>query len=140
MPPSPEVVLPKGAAYRFDDGALRLSLDLDVYALAAVRRSCYWLTDHSYVFLAKTAPNTLEVWLVAKPGRSKNTDELAWTFLNDLIDQQLRIDIGGETAAIRELIVAQAFADVDVIDHRGRSAGSTEASDEPPVHTWRPVS
>lgn len=118
--PSPEVVLPQGVAYRFESGALRVTLPLDVYGLDAIFRSCYWLTDRCYVYLAPPAKGLLEVNLVAKEGGVSLTDQLIWKFLNNLIDQRLRIDIGRETRAIREMIVAQAFAETDLIDDRGR--------------------
>ena len=139
--PAPEAVLPKGAAYHFEDGALRLSITLSIYTVEAILRSCYWLTDRCYAFLSKPDPNTIEITLASKSGEQQATDALAWTFLNDLIDQQLRIEIGRETGAIREMIVAQAFADVDVVDDRGRPVSEGhDPPDEPPVRTWRPVS
>lgn len=137
--PSPEAVLPQGAAYRFEDGALRMSLALDLYSLDAIRRSCYWLTDRCYVFLSRQREDVVDVTLLPKTAPA-NADAIAWTFLNDLLDQQLRIDIGRETAQIREMIVAQAFADVDIIDHQGRPVGASDQGVDPPVRTWRPVS
>jgi His-Xaa-Ser system protein HxsD len=35
-------------------------------------------------------------------------------FLNELIDQRVRADIDRETRRIREMIVAQAFAEADI--------------------------
>jgi hypothetical protein len=37
-------------------------------------------------------------------------------FSNELINQQVRRDVANETKAVRELIVAQAFAEADLID------------------------
>jgi His-Xaa-Ser system protein HxsD len=138
---APEDILPKGAAYRFQDGSLRLSLATELYSLDAIRRSCYWLTDRCYVFLSRSRTDTVEVTLIAKGSGApaESTNSLAWMFLNDLIDQQLRVDIGNETAGIRELIVAQAFAEADVIDHSGRPVEINVSSDEPPVDRWKPV-
>jgi His-Xaa-Ser system protein HxsD len=45
-------------------------------------------------------------------------------FQNAILDFQLRIEIGRETGPIRELIVAKAFAEGDLLD-------------EPPVGDWR---
>jgi His-Xaa-Ser system protein HxsD len=139
--PAPEAALPTGAAVRFEDSALRLTLSTEIYSIAAILRSCYWLTDRCYVHLAKANEGQVEVTLLAKSGGESETSATAWHFLNDLIDQQLRVSIQQETSAVRDMIVAQAFSDVDVIDDRGRRVepGSTPGVDESEITTWRPV-
>jgi His-Xaa-Ser system protein HxsD len=138
--------LPSGVSRRFEDGALRISLPLEVYTLPALFRACYRVTDHCFVYLSPPQAGLIEVTLIAKGGRAGETDRLAGDFLNDLIDQQLRVDIGQETRAIREIIVAQAFAPVDVIDDRGSSLvqqpdkDSTSGDDPRGLLQWRPVS
>jgi His-Xaa-Ser system protein HxsD len=144
--PLPMNSLPRGVSQRFEDGALRVSLPLEVYGLPALFRACYRLTDHSFVYLSPPQGGLIEVTLIAKTGQVTDTDQLAGRFLNDLIDQRLRVDIGEETRAIRELIVAQAFAAVDVIDDQGspvdqREKSAAEPGDDPQGLTqWRPVS
>ena len=142
--PCPEKALPAGVAQRFEDGALRVSLPVDVYGLEAIFRSCYWLTDRCYVYLGPPSNGVIEVTLVSKSGRPIDTDELTWDFLNDLVDQHLRVHIHEETHAIREMIVAQAFAEVDLIDDRGNPVdppGTKPRSDDPErIRAWRPVS
>src|SRR6266487_392415 len=144
--PRPESQLPAGVATRVEDGALRISLSLDVYGLQAILRSCYWLTDRCFVYLAPAREGLIEITLLAKNADSTQTDHLTWDFLNDLVDQRLRIDINTETRAIREMIVAQAFADVDLIDDRGHpvdhDASQTNRADQDPdgIKQWRPAS
>lgn len=138
--------LPPGVSQRFEDGALRISLPLAVYRLPALFRACYRVTDHCFVYLSPPQAGSIEVTLIAKSGRAGETDRLAGDFLNDLIDQQLRVDIGEETRAIREIIVAQAFAAVDVIDDRGSplveqpDKDSRSGDDPRGLQQWRPVS
>lgn len=138
--------LPPGVSQRFEDVALRVVLPLEVYGLPALFRACYRLTDRCFVYLSPPKDGTIEVSLIAKTGQIADTDNLAGSFLNDLIDQRLRIDIGEETRVIRELIVAQAFAAVDVIDDQGRPVDqlrkSAPASGDDPqgLQQWRPVS
>ncbi len=146
-PSSPEIALPEGVTRRFEDGALRISLSIDIYGLDAIFRSCYWLTDRCYVYLAPSQDRLIEVTLVAKEGGVDVTDQLAWDFVNDLIDQRLRIDVNRETRAIREMIIAQAFAETDLIDDRGQlvsEAGEARqpSSDDDPegIRTWQPAS
>jgi His-Xaa-Ser system protein HxsD len=144
--PRPELLLPKGVAYRFEDGALRIALSLDTYRLEAIFRSCYWLTDRCFVYLGPPREGVIEVTLIAKSRSDKDTDRLTWQFLNDLVDQQLRISINEETRTIREMIVAQAFADTDLIDDQGKPVNQSGLGDRRPnddpegMRQWRPVS
>ena len=139
--PAPEVALPAGAAVRFEDGALRLALSTDIYSIGAILRSCYWLTDRCYVHLAPRSEGQVEVTLLAKSGEGDETSSIGWELLNSLVDNQLRISIQQETSAVREMIVAQAFSDVDVIDDRGRPVrpGSEPDVDQRAITNWRPV-
>ena len=144
--PRPELTLPAGVATRFEDGALRVTLSLDVYGLQAILRSCYWLTDRCFVYLAPPKEGQIEITLLARNTDTTQTDQLTWDFLNDLVDQQLRVDISAETRTIRETIVAQAFAEIDLIDDRGRpitrdSSPSDRADQDPDgIKQWRPAS
>lgn len=142
--PEAERVLPQGAAVRFSDGALRVSLAATIYRTEAILRSCYWLTDRCYLYLAPSNDDLIEVTMLAKSGNPGDTNQCAWDFLEDLIDQSLRIQINDETRVIRELIVGQAFAEVDLIDDRGRVEPQRDehdgSSDPRGLPEWRPVS
>ncbi len=127
---------------RFSDGALQLTLSSDIYSVDAILRTCYWLTDRCYVHLSKASDGQqVLATLVAKSGQETETNAVAWQFLNELLDNQLRVSLQRETASIREMIVAQAFSDVDVIDDHGRpvSPGHAPEVDENSITTWRPV-
>jgi His-Xaa-Ser system protein HxsD len=139
--PRPEAALPPGAAVRFEDGALWLTLATEIYSVAAILRSCYWLTDKCYVHLYPAADSHVEVTILAKSGEPSETSAIAWDLLNGLIDNQLRVSIQQETTAVREMIVAQAFSDVDVIDDRGRTVreGGVPSIDQQAITNWRPV-
>ena len=139
--PRPELTLPAGAAVRFEDGALRLTLVTEIYSIGAILRSCYWLTDRCYVYLYPVDDGHVEVTLLAKSGEASETSRIAWDLLNSLIDNQLRVSIQLETTAVREMIVAQAFSDVDVIDDRGRAVreGGAPDVDQQAITNWRPV-
>lgn len=139
--PAPEAALPAGAAIRFSDGALQLALSSEIYSVDATLRTCYWLTDRCYVHLSKASDGQLIATLIAKSGQEADTNAAAWQFLNELLDNQLRVSLQRETANIREMIVAQAFSDVDLTDDYGRpvSAGGAREIDEKSITTWRPV-
>jgi His-Xaa-Ser system protein HxsD len=97
------------------DGELRFLVDEQVYSREAVLRACYWFTDRCYLFVSRPTPGHLLVAIRAKAG-GPPLDAVAGDFGNALLDQQVRQDIQRETARLRELIVAKAFAEGNLLD------------------------
>lgn len=95
---------------------LAIEVDLSLYSLQAVFRACYKLTNRCYLFLSYTEdPGWLAVTLLAKEGAEVSCD-LAGELYNELLDQQIRETLSLEMGPIRELIVAQAFAEGNLLD------------------------
>src|ERR1700674_4405855 len=88
-----------------------IRVDPELYPLPALYKACYSFTDRCYLFLIRESesPNIM----VYFAGKSPDTDlrRIVGEFCNELIDQQVRCTIAKETQTIRELIVAQAFAE-----------------------------
>jgi len=102
-----------------DCAAVRVSRS--VYGLAAIFRACYRFTDNYYLFLRPDGADDLLVFM--KPKRlPSDLAEAAGQFANDLIDQRLRLEVARETAVIRELIVAQAFAEGNLLPDSKQAA------------------
>lgn len=108
----------------FDDQRTRakLSFDKKVYSKSALLRACYWFTRDLW-FKVDEEKETLLVTVglkVTRPTLSqptvKNLEELLPEFLNALLDSQLRVEIQAETAGIRELIIAKAFAEAGILE------------------------
>ncbi|SRR6266540_3592818 len=93
-----------------DGDTLRVELNLDLYPLSVIFKACYLFTDRIFVYLCHSVPNQVFVYLKAKQ-TNHNLRELAGDLLNELVNQRLRFDITSETGKIRELLVAQAFAE-----------------------------
>lgn len=93
-------------------------IDLSVYTLEAVLRACYRFTDRSYVFLSRADRGSDNLVVLLRKKKASDEAPLAGEFYNELVDQQLRIRIAEETGPIRELIVAQAFAEGNLLDPR----------------------
>jgi His-Xaa-Ser system protein HxsD len=103
----------------FSLGEKRCALEVDtsVYDLSAIFRACYRFTDRCYLFLARC--ETDRGWItIALASKSPEVDlsNAVGDFCNELIDQQLRGALMQETAPLRELIVAQAFAEGNLLD------------------------
>lgn len=108
--------------------AVRIFVNIEIYSLEALFRACYLFTDRCYVFIEPDrSSSTVRVNFARKNGDT-DLGRIVGDFSNELINQKLRRDIAAETRPIRELIVAQAFAEADLLD---RSASESDYNDDP---------
>ncbi|MCI0626500.1 MAG: His-Xaa-Ser system protein HxsD [Acidobacteria bacterium] len=105
--------------HQLTDAELQICVDSRTYSIESLFRVCYLFTDRCYLFL--TRDEALPIVTVRITKKNANTDlaTVAGEFANELINQQVRADIAFETKPIRELIVAQAFAEADLLDRVG---------------------
>lgn len=107
-----------------DKDVLKITLNTDLYTKEAVFKTCYWFTDKCYLFLDKEDDKII-VFFKPKKEQSVDLNTIASDFLNELINQRVRTDVNNETGKIRELIVAQAFAEVNLLP-KGQQNGSQD--------------
>lgn len=104
------------------DKAVVLTIDSRQISRDAALRAAYWFTQNLNVeFPASEGEHTFEVVLRPKAPTLDNPVErqlrdLVAEFQNSLIDFELRVRVQNETAAIRELILAKAFAEAGVLE------------------------
>jgi len=103
-------------AKHVSDKTLTLEIDTAIYSLEAIFRVCYAFTDRCYLFLEPGTTDTSVVVRITEKRPDFDLETVAGEFSNALIDERVRRDIATETMSIRELIVAQAFAEVDIVD------------------------
>jgi His-Xaa-Ser system protein HxsD len=103
-------------AWTTDDAHVALPIDLTLYTLPAVMRASYKMTDRVFVYLQRDSENPQKLWVYFF-GRSRTADAkpLVLEFLNELTDQQLRVQLDQQFHDVRTLIVAQAFAEGDLL-------------------------
>jgi His-Xaa-Ser system protein HxsD len=107
-----------------DDGQTRASLLLDkaVYSKDAILKACYWLTrDLTFALEEQETRYAIAIALRTVHATLDNPkpakiEDLISEFFDALLDSQLRIDVQQETASIRELIIAKAFAESGVLE------------------------
>jgi His-Xaa-Ser system protein HxsD len=87
-----------------------MSVDLAVYPLAVVMRACHAFTARCHVSIRRVDAGTAIVEL--------SLNDIRGEFSNALLDAHLRALIAAETKTIRELLVAQAFCEADLLDRR----------------------
>jgi His-Xaa-Ser system protein HxsD len=93
-----------------------IDVDLAVYPLETVLRACHPFTARFHI---TPRMNGSGVTVTFTP-RNEETPPggLQGEFANALLDARLRALIAAETKTIRELIVAQAFCEADLLDRR----------------------
>jgi His-Xaa-Ser system protein HxsD len=108
----------------FDDQhtTATISLDKKVYSKPAAFRACYWFAKDLYChvderdeFLEVTVTLRVPSPTLDQP-KVKRIDEWLPEIFDALLDSQLRVEIQAETAGVRELIIAKAFAESGVLE------------------------
>lgn len=100
----------------------KLAIDKKVYSKSAVLNACYWFHRDLY-FQIVDRGDDLHLFVSARVKNAtlsqpkvKQINEWLPEVFNALIDAQLREQIQAETAQIRELIIAKAFAESGVLE------------------------
>jgi His-Xaa-Ser system protein HxsD len=99
-----------------------ISVDKKVYSKGAILRAFYWLSKDLHCRIdEESGCFRVRVGLkVSAPTlnqpRVKNIDEWIPEIFDALLDSQLRVEIQTETAAVRELIIAKAFAESGILE------------------------
>ena len=97
------------------EAEITLLVDETIYARIALLKTCYWFTNRCYIFIYRHDEQHLGVRLASKAS-SGGLDAITGEFENALLDHQLRFEIASETATLRELIVAKAFAEGNALE------------------------
>ena len=103
------------------DGSIGLEIDREVFSLDALLRASYKFTDRCHVFIHIHETRT-DRWLIVIRGKTADehdVSDIAGDFSNELIDQQLRERLERQFGDVRTLIVAQAFAEGNLLDAAG---------------------
>lgn len=90
-----------------------ISIDLNIYNVEAVKRAIYKFADKFSADLKRDA-DSLTISLIPKDQNSFDFENIRAQLLDEILDQDLRATIANETEDIRNVIVAKAFANVDI--------------------------
>jgi His-Xaa-Ser system protein HxsD len=86
-----------------------------IYSREAILRALHWYTDRLLVQVS--AGDSTEFAVTLRPRKDGlDFEGILAELENALLDAQLRFEIARETTSIRELIVAKAFAEGDLLD------------------------
>jgi His-Xaa-Ser system protein HxsD len=101
-----------------DAHGVTVQIDAAVFSLEAVQAASYRVSDRFYVELMST-PGGYRA--VLRPRSSASVD-IEGEFRNELIEAALRDRIARETLAMRNLILAQAFSSMTLMEPRADTA------------------
>lgn len=104
--------------------AVRVRIDCSIYRLNAVKKAAYRFLDRFHVTI-ESAEDGVTVAFMAKRA-SESMDSIEHHFYDELLDQELREEVATETAGIRNLLMAQAFSNVSLLDPIGDGADYKE--------------
>jgi His-Xaa-Ser system protein HxsD len=116
---SPDLAIP----IERNAGGVTLSIDQNIYSQKAVMRASHWHTGELWISISRSDADHLAVSIKPK-NDSVDIDRAIAEFQNSLLDAQLRVEIADETATVRDLIVAKAFAEGDILE-------------DAPVNDWK---
>ena len=99
-------------------GVLVGSVDPRVYRLTAIQKAAYRIAASATVAIGSPSETAVPLtFQFPKPVTEAGAQELGRAFLQELLDQELREVVRGETEALRLLILAQAFSRTTLIAH-----------------------
>lgn len=94
-----------------------LSVDTRVYSLEALKKTAYKFAAVTSVILEPKTDNVVSVLFNFAGAHGKNDPErVIADFCSELLDQDLREIIKGETTPVRNLILAHAFSRSSLVE------------------------
>jgi len=113
---------------------ISLVLDSRVYRLNAVKKAAYRLGGRATSQITVLPQGGIQVILTPLRGLSEDAN-LEAEFREEVLDQELREQIGEETAQLRNILLAQAFSGLSLTDQVGEDANF----EDDPLHIARPT-
>ena len=111
--------MPSEPSFHTKVQSLFLTINLDIYSLDAIKKTCYKFSDRCSIFLDEVNNDAQTIKVIFTLTQDKpniDGEGLLNEFKNELLDQDLRERISSETEAIRNLILAQAFSKTSLLD------------------------
>ena len=121
------------------DGEVSFEINTEVYPVRVILGACYIFIDKAYIYLDQAAGSRFKVLMRSKHDKVL-AKQMAGEFLNELLNQRLQQEIDRETGRIRELLVAQAFSDVRLLQDEvtRKEGGGTSERAKPPSYKEDP--
>ena len=94
-----------------------ITIDLSVYSLSSVKKTCYKFSSECSVILDKIDEDKIRInFYFPINVDEQHKKNILSDFYNELLDQDLREVVFKETEGIRNIILAQAFSKTSLIN------------------------
>jgi His-Xaa-Ser system protein HxsD len=97
------------------DDAGTIHIDTRISSLSAIKKAAYRFSDRLFVAIDPGRELEVTVRFSPKPGIDADLKVAVGEFRNELLDQDLRERIRGETEGVRRLLLAHALSQVPLI-------------------------
>ncbi len=99
------------------DCTAAFEVDSSLFSVPAILRACYKLTDRAWFFLSRCpeAPHRIALTISTKSA-STELATVVGDLTNELVDQQIRERLAEQAGPLRELLVAQAFSEGNLLE------------------------
>ena len=104
-----------------DGEGILVVLNTAVYRLSAIKTAAYKFGDRFHTLITPGKPGFVEVTLKPK-GTRNDLEFVAGQFCNEVLDEDLREEVGEKTEAVRNLLLAHALSRTSLIDPELESA------------------
>ena len=91
-----------------EENKLVVKIDLSIYDKVAALKTCYVFQDRCHMSLEPESESIFKITLTPKK-ESLSLPEIEKEFMDELIDQQIRVENDKLFSDIRKMIVEQAF-------------------------------
>jgi His-Xaa-Ser system protein HxsD len=96
-----------------------IRIDMSIYDKVATLKTCYVFQDRCHTSLAPESETIMIATLTSKK-ESLNIQDIEDEFMDELIDQQIRIENDKLFAGTRKMIVEQAFKPISFAELKGK--------------------
>jgi His-Xaa-Ser system protein HxsD len=98
---------------RIENREVQVEVDGGLYELEAIMQAANRFTDRWFVRIEQISETVTGVFFKPKDDNEQEAEKMADLFLNELIDQQVRLFVQRECGQIRDQIVKKAFSPVE---------------------------
>ncbi len=106
------VLIMKNPIIEVEENKLLVKISKEFYEKEAVFAAAYKFTDSCFILIEPIDDHYLGVYFQPTKDNNTNLTDIAESFCNEVLDQQVRLDLEKRYGNIKELIVRQAFAPV----------------------------
>lgn len=93
-----------------NDNVYIIELEKELYSKSTILKSCYKFSDVAYLFLESEKINGIDIYKIYFNLKNGNIDfDIKGSFMNELLDQELRSIVLEETKTVRDTIVTRAL-------------------------------